>query len=134
LLLLSERRGHRHIAAASASIALALIALLGFAHRAQGAELVYWNNYSAEPQTITFANGDGSGGGLLNLTGTVLDDPEGMAIDTVTGRLFVASSSGNGGTGQILAANLNGSGAAVFTAPGRRSTSRTESPSIRPPG
>ena len=116
--LLSERRGNRHIAAASASIVLALITLLGFAHQAQGAELVYWNNYSAEPQTITFANGDGSGGGLLNLSGTVLDDPEGMAIDTVTGRLFVASSSGNGGTGQILAANLNGSGAAVFTAPG----------------
>ncbi len=119
MLLATERRGHRHIAAASALIALALIALLAFAHRAQAAELIYWNNYSAEPQTISVANGDGTGGGLLNLTGTVLDDPEGMAIDTVTGRLFVASSSGGpAGKGEILFANLNGSGAGVFTAPG----------------
>lgn len=118
MLLATERRGYRHIAAASASIVLALIALLTFAHRGQAAEIVYWNNYGAEPQTITFAGSDGAAGGLLNLTGTVLDDPEGMAIDTVTGRLFVASSSGAGGKGEILAANLNGSGASVFAPPG----------------
>jgi hypothetical protein len=116
--LVSERRGQRHIAVASALIALALIALLAFAQRAQAAELIYWNNYSATPQTITVANGDGSAGGLLNLTGTTLDDPEGMAIDTVTGRLFVASSSGASGKGEILAVNLNGSGASVFSVPG----------------
>jgi hypothetical protein len=116
--LVSERRGQRQIAMVSATIALALMALLALAGHARAAELVYWNNYSAEPQTITAANGDGSAGGLLNLTGTTLEDPEGMAIDTVTGRLFVASSNGGGGVGQILAANLNGSGAAVFTAPG----------------
>jgi hypothetical protein len=118
LLLSNERRGHRHIAAASVSIALALIALFAITSRAQAAELLYWNNYSATPQTITAANGDGSGG-LLNLTGTQLVDPEGMAIDTVTGRLFVASSSGGAsGNGEILAVNLNGSGASVFSAPG----------------
>ncbi|HEU4461512.1 MAG TPA: hypothetical protein VFR75_02850 [Solirubrobacterales bacterium] len=118
MLLSNERRGHRHIAAASASIALVLLALFAMTSRAQAAELLFWNNYSATPQTISVANGDGSAGGLLNLTGATLDDPEGMAIDTVTGRLFVASSSAASGKGEILAVNLNGSGATVFSAPG----------------
>lgn len=117
--LVSDRRGHRHVAPAFVTLALAVIALLTLSGRAQAAETIYWDNYSAEPQTISVANGDGTGGGLLNLTGVVLDDPEGMAIDTVTGRLFVVSSSGgSGGKGEILAANLDGSGASVFTAPG----------------
>jgi len=117
--LVSERRDSRHFAAVSAATALAIVALLAFAARAQAAELVYWNNYGAAPQSISFTNIDGSGGGALNLTGTTLADPEGMAIDTVTNRLFVASSSGGpGGNGEILAVNLDGSGASVFAAPG----------------
>jgi len=117
--LVSERRDHRHFAAVFVTLTLALLALLAFASRAQAAELIYWNNYSETPQSISFANSDGSGGGALNLTGTTLDDPEGMAIDTVTNRLFVASSSGGpGAKGEILAVNLDGSGASVFTAPG----------------
>lgn len=117
--LVSERRGQRQIATVFASIALALVALLALAGQARAAETVFWNNYSAVPQTISYANGDGTGGGLLNLNGVVLDDPEGMAIDTVTGRLFVVSSSGGPvGDGEILFANLNGSGAGVFAAPG----------------
>lgn len=116
MLLAAERRG---FFIASASIALALIALLAVTARTQAAELVYWDNYGATPQTIAVANIDGSGGGALNLTGASLDDPEGMAIDTVTGRLFVvSSSSGAGGKGEILFANLDGSGAGVFSAPG----------------
>lgn len=117
MLLASERRGR--FFTASASIAFALIALLAVVQRADAAELLYWNNYQAKPQTISVANGDGGGGGLLNLSGAELVDPEGMAIDTVTGRLYVASSDGGAdGKGQILFANLNGSGAGVFTAPG----------------
>jgi DNA-binding beta-propeller fold protein YncE len=99
--------------------AIVLLALLAFAGRAQAAELIYWNNYGATPQSISYANIDGSGGGPLNLTGVKLETPEGMAIDTVTNRLFVASSTGGvGDVGEILAVNLDGSGAAVFTAPG----------------
>ncbi len=113
--LSAHRRPWLSLAAGCALLVLALLALAG---RAQAAELLYWDNYSATPQTISVANGDGSAGGLLNLTGTTLDDPEGMAIDTVTGRLFVVSSSGGGGNGEILAVNLNGSGASVFSAPG----------------
>ena len=100
-------------------IAVAAALLLGFAARAQAAELIYWNNYGAEPQSISYANIDGSGGGALNLTGATLVDPEGMAIDTATNRLFVASCCGGPDKkGSIIAANLDGTGASVFTAPG----------------
>jgi hypothetical protein len=117
LLLASERRGR--FVVASASIAAVLIVLLAISARTQAAELVYWDNYSADPDSISVANIDGSGGGALNLAGVILDDPEGMAIDTVAGRLYVASSSGGAAkTGEILFVNLDGSGAGVFTAPG----------------
>jgi len=117
--LVSERRDHRLTAGGLASIVLALVAVFAFAARAQASELIYWNNYGAEPQSISVANIDGSGGGALNLSGVNLDNPEGMAIDTVTGRLFVVSSSGGAsGNGEILYVNLDGSGAGVFSAPG----------------
>lgn len=113
MLLATERRSGRYFAVASASIALALIALLTFAHRAPAAELVYWNNYGDSPATIGFANIDGSGGGTLNLSGQKIESPEGMAYDTVTNRLFVTSDNDT-----IIAINLDGSGATSFTAPG----------------
>jgi DNA-binding beta-propeller fold protein YncE len=112
----SERRGHRLVAVGSALIALALIAVLAFAGRAQAAETLYWNNYGADPENVAFANIDGSGGGTLNLGTEKFESPEGMAYDTVTNRLFVANEAGT--DGQILAINLDGSGAAPFTAPG----------------
>jgi DNA-binding beta-propeller fold protein YncE len=116
MLLATERRGR--IATVSASIALALVVLLAVTARAQAAELIYWDNYRGDPDTISVTNIDGSGGGALNLTGTNLDNPEGMAIDTVTGRLYVVSSGGADGKGEILFANLDGSGAGVVNAPG----------------
>lgn len=112
-MLAVERRGHRRIARVSASIALALIALLALAAHAQAAELVYWNNYGDDPDTIGSANIDGSGGGTLPLGGEVLEDPEGMAYDTVTNRLFATSDND-----KIIAIKLDGSGATSFTAPG----------------
>lgn len=112
--LVSERRDSRRRAVISATIILAFVALLAFAGRAQAAELVYWNNYGAEPDSIGFAAIDGTGGGALNLSGANLQSPEGMAIDPVTGKLYIGSSSNN----QIVAANLDGSGATVFSAPG----------------
>lgn len=117
MLLFAERRGYRQVAVASASIALALIALLALAHRAQAAETLYWNNYSATPSTLGFSGITGSGGGTLNLAGVnEFESPEGMAYDSVTNRLFVADDSG--GDGRIVAVNLDGSGASVFSAPG----------------
>lgn len=117
--LVSERRGLGLFPMVSAAFALALIAMLALGATARASELVFWNNYGATPQSISVANSDGSGGGPLNLSGVELNDPEGMAIDTVTNRLYVVSSSGGAdGKGQILFVNLDGSGAGVFTAPG----------------
>lgn len=102
---------------ASASIAAALIVLLACASRAQSAELLYWDNYSATPSSLGFSDIAGSGGGILNLAGiSDFESPEGMAYDSVTNRLFVADDSG--GDGRIVAVNLDGSGAGVFSAPG----------------
>jgi hypothetical protein len=114
----SERRDHRLIAMGSALIALAFVAVLAFAARAQAAETIYWDNYSADPDTVGFADITGSGGGLLNLSGVEIEGPEGMAYDSATNRMFVASDSGGGSAGQIVAINLDGGGASVFTAPG----------------
>lgn len=112
----SERRDRgRFVATGSALITLALLALLAFAGRAQAAETLFWDNYSADPDNVAFANIDGGGGGVLNLGTAGIVGPEGMAYDTVTNRLFVADETG---AGQILAINLDGSGAFPFTAPG----------------
>jgi DNA-binding beta-propeller fold protein YncE len=110
----SERRDHRLAAVASASIALAFVALFAFATRAQAAETLYWDNYGSG--TVAAANIDGSGARLLNLGSEVVTDPEGMAYDTVTNRLFLPTE--DAGNGHIVAINLDGSGASSFTAPG----------------
>jgi hypothetical protein len=96
--------------------ALALLAMLVFSGRAQAAETIYWDNYGGDPDNIAFADITGAGGGTLNLGAATLDEPEGMAYDTVTNRLFVGS--GAGPNGEILAVKLDGSGASTFTAPG----------------
>jgi DNA-binding beta-propeller fold protein YncE len=118
-LVYQRPRQRRNFIVGAAMVALFLAALFALAPRAQAAELIFWDNYSAEPQSISFANIDGSGGGALNLTGAPIDDPEGMAIDSVTGRLYVASSSG-GPTekGQILFVNLDGTGGGALSTPG----------------
>jgi DNA-binding beta-propeller fold protein YncE len=95
---------------------LFLAAVLAIAPRAQAAELLFWDNYAGDPDNVAYANIDGSGGGLLNLGGSELESPEGMAYDTASGRLFVANEAGT--AGQILAVNVDGSGATPFTAPG----------------
>jgi hypothetical protein len=110
----SERRDHRLVAVACALIALAFVTVFAFAARAQAAETLYWNNYGAD--NLAFAGIDGNGGGLLNLGSEKIVSPEGMAYDTVTNRLFVTNEEGP--SGQILAVNLDGSGATPFTAPG----------------
>jgi DNA-binding beta-propeller fold protein YncE len=112
----SARRGHRPFAVGSALIALAFVVLLAFSARAQAAETIYWNNYEGNPDNVAFANIDGTGGGLLSLGGQELEAPEGMAYDTVTNRLFVASAGIS--SNKILAINLDGSGSSSFTAPG----------------
>jgi hypothetical protein len=94
--------------------ALACMALLLGAASAR-ADLLYWSNNSSN--TVSFSDLSGAGGGSLNLGPVALDEIEGMAVDSATGRLFVASSFGSD-HGQIVAINLDGSGAAIFNAPG----------------
>jgi DNA-binding beta-propeller fold protein YncE len=116
---ITESSGPRRAFTAFAGIlALALAAVLWAASSAPAAELIYWNNWDGDPDTIGFASIDGSGGGAQNLAGAPqLESPEGMAYDPVTNRLFVTNAGGPG-NGQITAINLDGSGAASFTAPG----------------
>lgn len=109
-----HRVSRRHFAVAA--FAFVLLALLATAVRAQAAEVLYWDNYRSDPDSIGFANPDGSGGGALNLAGSAIDSPEGIAYDSVTNRLFVAGE--DDATGQITAVNLDGSGARPFSAPG----------------
>ncbi len=116
--LVSERWvPRRSLVAVSVAFALVLTAPLAIAVRAQAAETLYWDNYSATPTSISFADTTGSGGGALNLTGSAIEHPEGMAYDTVTNRLFVANDGGPGPS-QIAFINLDGSGAGTFSAPG----------------
>jgi hypothetical protein len=117
MLLAAERGGP--IIKAAASIALALIALVALAAKAQANELVFWENGADEPPTIGYANIDGSGGGLLNPVGVTLKEPEGMAFDSLTGRLYIASSGGGpAGKGEIAYVNVDGSGGGVLATPG----------------
>jgi hypothetical protein len=101
----------------AAGILVSVLALW-MASSAKATELLYWDNF--EENTIAVANIDGTGGGALNLTGVELLNPEGMALDTATGRLYVASSgeAEKGKPGQILYVNLDGSGAGVLNTAG----------------
>lgn len=115
--LVSVRRDRRRFAlAVSAAIVLVSVATLALATRAQATETLYWNNYGSGPgfaSNVSFAGIDGSGGGELS---SGLESPEGLAYDSVTNRLFVTA--GLASARNILAINLDGSGASVFTAPG----------------
>jgi hypothetical protein len=116
---ISEARlSRRTFAVLTGILVAAFAATLWMASSARAAELVYWDNYSGTPDSVGFANLDGSGGGALNLAGvSEFKSPEGMAYDPVTNRLFAANEGGPG-EGQITAINLDGSGAGSFTAPG----------------
>lgn len=110
----------RQIGAVSCALALVLVALLALAPRVMAGELVFWSNYKAKPATIAFANVDGSGGGTLSLAGINLKSPEGIAYDSLTGRLYIADSgsSSEGNKGAIVYVNVDGSGAGVLSTPG----------------
>jgi len=102
---------------AGAMLLMAFCLMAWAASSAFGVERVFWDNYRDSPATIGSSNLDGSQGAALNLSGAEVKSPEGMAYDSVTGRLYVASS-GSGENGQIIWVNIDGSGAGVFSAPG----------------
>lgn len=107
----------RRMAALACAIAFVSLALLGIATRARASETIYWENYEANPTTIGFSNLDGTGGGVLDLAsveepGTEVEimDPEGMAYDPASGRIYVASSDND----EIAWASTSGGGAGVL--------------------
>lgn len=104
--------GRSRKTAALASFCVAAVAVFCWAAAvASAAETVYWNNYRSN--NLAYASVDGSGGGLLNLSGVELKNPEGMAYDSVANRIYVASSND-----QIQYVNLDGSGAGVLNTTG----------------
>src|SRR5688572_26458941 len=88
---------------AGTSLIAAAMLVLAAAPAAFGADRVYWANGN---HTISYANLDGSGGGLLNLSGAAPDGARGVDVDPVTGRIYWA----NQGNHTISYANLDGSG------------------------
>lgn len=81
----------------------ALVLTLGAAPASRAADRVLWGNGN---HTVSYANLDGSGGGLLDLTGAVASGVRGVDVDPVTGRIYWA----NQGNDTISYANLDGSG------------------------
>jgi hypothetical protein len=100
----------RRLALIGCAVTFAMVAVLAIAARAQATETIYWDNYNAEPsESVSFANIDGSGGGVLNVAGTEISDPEGMAFDPANGRIYIADASS-----QILWVSVDGSGGGVL--------------------
>ncbi|MCW2982031.1 MAG: hypothetical protein JWO14_3758 [Solirubrobacterales bacterium] len=115
--LLTESLGSRHrLTWMVGAIALVSCALLGVAARAHASETIYWDNYNASPPTIGFANIDGNGGGILNTAAIEIDNPEGLAYDPTSGRIFIANSSKE----QIDWVATDGSGSGVLDTTGAK--------------
>ncbi len=115
--------GSRLVVIGAAALA-ALFVLVAWCAHADAAERLYWDNWLAEPATVSFGDGQAQGGGAVNLGGYPLSSPEGMAYDSAGNRLFVpstqfASPSSDEITGSHIAAiDLGGGGATNFVAPG----------------
>jgi hypothetical protein len=106
------------------AIAAALaIALVPPAPAASAASRVYWTDNTNQ---ISFAGLDGSGGGILSLSGGTLNRPRGVAIDSAGGRIFWVNEAGG-----VFFANLDGSGGGELNTTGA-SFSEPFSPVIDP--
>ena len=79
---------------------------------ARAADRIYWGNYN--DNSVSWANLDGSGGGVLPTSGAAIDGPMGLAIDSATGRLYGADYGAGGQATTIYWANLDGSGGGVL--------------------
>jgi DNA-binding beta-propeller fold protein YncE len=110
LKLSAEPAGSRHrLAYLGMAVAIAALSLLMIAGRAH-ADQIYWANEGS----IAFSRLDASSGGEVPGSGGAVAEPEGMAIDTANGRLYVADESNN----RIDWFNLDGSGHGVLNVPG----------------
>lgn len=92
--------------ATAVAIAVVLLVLPG---SASAAGRVYWTDNTKQ---LPFAALDGSGGGLLPLSGGTLSYPRGLAIDSAANRIYWVGESG------VSVANLDGSGRANLNTTG----------------
>jgi DNA-binding beta-propeller fold protein YncE len=80
------------------------------------ADTIYWGNRDGD--TLGFARLDGSGGGgLLNTSPVTPNTPDGLTIDSKTGRVYWANY-GNGGGTTISFASLDGGSGGTLSASG----------------
>jgi hypothetical protein len=96
--------------AALAVAALLAIVMLALPVAASADGRVYWTDNTNQ---ISFAGLDGSGGGILSLSGGTLNRPRGVAIDSATGRIFWVNEAGG-----VFFANLDGSGGGELASTG----------------
>jgi hypothetical protein len=87
---------------------------------AVAADTIYWGNFgsTAAGTTISFANLAGGGGGQLDTSGATVSAPDGLAIDSPTGRLYWANFGFTGNGTTISFANLGGGNGGNLGAPG----------------
>jgi hypothetical protein len=109
--------------AALAIAALLAIVALSLPVAASAAGRVYWTDNTNQ---ISFAGLDGSGGGILSLSGGTLNRPRGVAIDSASGRIFWVNEAGG-----VFFANLDGSGGGELNTTGAN-FSEPFSPAIDP--
>lgn len=110
--------------------AVFVITMIAGAGPAVAADTIYWANYDSN--TIGFANLDGSGGGgQLDTSGATLDEPDGLAIDSPTGRLYWANNGPTGNTTPISFADLGGGAGGVLN-PGGAMAGAPNGPAIDP--
>ncbi len=83
---------------------------------AGAAERIYWSDYDAGK--ISWANVDGSGGGVLPTLGATMNGPMGMTLDPAAGRVYWANWGPSDDPGHTIAyANLDGSGGGTLPIP-----------------
>jgi hypothetical protein len=107
--------------------ALATVAAL-FASDA-AADRIYWGNSDEDflPDSIGWANTDGSGGGVLNTGAATVDEPTGVTIDAAAGVIYWT----NRGNHTISWARLDGGGGGDL-ATGAATVSGPSGPAIDP--
>ncbi len=107
------RFGSGRLAALVAGLAVLLAAAAALAPAASGADRVYWASTGSfgGAQAISFASLDGSGGADFNTGLATVSNPNGVALDLATNRIYWANAGAIPGAEQgISFANLDGSG------------------------
>jgi DNA-binding beta-propeller fold protein YncE len=97
-----------------AIVAAATLMSLALAAPAGAADRVYWGNEDAE--RISFASLAGGEGGDLSIAGGLVEYPEGLAIDSVAGRIYWTEY-GSAHEG-VYSANLDGTAATALNTAG----------------